>query len=371
MKKLIASVLIILNLFAYSEADAFFDDIIGSALDSFSLVGQDVLGSVRSAFGVITDAVGSIFGGGGSGSGEGGSGVVSGGSNIAISSSGGSAGGGVSRVSPINADLLLTPLGGSLPKGSSAGGVGVEGGGIGTFRGSTGGSYEGGGVSGGGGGFGGGGILGSLTSAVGGLSGIASNAIQGVTGALGGVGDILGGVTGNLGGMMEGLTGQMGDMLGGLGGVLGGLTGGGGVGGLMGSLMPGGGGSGAKTAGKKSKESTLETMQEDCPETVDPDDNEYCIQLREKVLNYKSVRGRSGFELVSTSIHLIYKYLASMIGIICVLIIAISGGQIMFGGVSPEAVTSAKTRIIQALLSLILLFCSAMILKTVSPGFYI
>ncbi len=125
-----------------------------------------------------------------------------------------------------------------------------------------------------------------------------------------------------------------------------------------------------ESAGEIAKrEDIFESMKEDC-EKGGSKDAIYCVQLQEKILNYKSVRGSYGFELISVYIHLLYKYLASMIGIIAVLIIVFSGGEIMLGGADAERVTSAKTRIGQTLLSMALLFCTALILRTVNPGFF-
>ena len=67
---------------------------------------------------------------------------------------------------------------------------------------------------------------------------------------------------------------------------------------------------------------------------------------------------------------MIYMWMASIVGIIAVLMIVVSGIQIIFGGASPELVSDAKNRVTQALLSLVLLFATAMILRTVNPNFF-
>lgn len=97
----------------------------------------------------------------------------------------------------------------------------------------------------------------------------------------------------------------------------------------------------------------------------------YCVELQEAVAGQETVVGRTGIDLISRYISLIYKYGVSIIGIICVLIIVVSGVQISMGGANSENVNQGKERILQALLSLILLFCSALILKVVNPGFFI
>ncbi len=98
----------------------------------------------------------------------------------------------------------------------------------------------------------------------------------------------------------------------------------------------------------------------------------YKIEFREKIMgDTKMLVGKSGVDLMKNYIHLIYIYGASILGIICVLVIVISGIQITMGGAQADLVASAKTRIFQALLSLALLFLSAVILKTINPGFFI
>ena len=97
----------------------------------------------------------------------------------------------------------------------------------------------------------------------------------------------------------------------------------------------------------------------------------YKIEFREKFGTTDMIVGKSGVDLMKNYIHLIYVYGASILGIICVLIIVISGIQITMGGAQADLVASAKTRIFQALLSLALLFLSAVILKTINPGFFI
>jgi len=82
------------------------------------------------------------------------------------------------------------------------------------------------------------------------------------------------------------------------------------------------------------------------------------------------VTGDDGFDIVANYIRMIYIYGASIIGIICVLVMVISGIQMSFGGLASDAVSQSKERIFQALLSLALLFCSALILKTINPGFF-
>jgi len=96
----------------------------------------------------------------------------------------------------------------------------------------------------------------------------------------------------------------------------------------------------------------------------------YCIELQESIAGVNKIEGKNGIELFSNYIKQIYLYGASIIGIICVLVIVVSGIQISMGGANSEFVNQGKERIMQALLSLILLFASALILRTINPGFF-
>jgi len=108
------------------------------------------------------------------------------------------------------------------------------------------------------------------------------------------------------------------------------------------------------------------------------DSTGYCIELREPLggVNVEgggavqSIRGETGLDLIGFYITILYQYGAALIGIVCVFIIVISGIQIIAGGANAEMVTQAKNRIMQSLLSLALLFLSAVILKTINPEFF-
>lgn len=104
------------------------------------------------------------------------------------------------------------------------------------------------------------------------------------------------------------------------------------------------------------------------------DCNKYCVTFQEDLPieghKVRSISGDSGVELLSSYFGMWYKFGALVLGLIAVLIIVISGVQISMGGASEEAVSSAKTRIMAAILSLILLFSSALILKTINPLFF-
>ncbi len=104
------------------------------------------------------------------------------------------------------------------------------------------------------------------------------------------------------------------------------------------------------------------------------DCNKYCITLQETIpldgINVKSISGDSGVDLLGNYFGLWYKIGALVLGLIGVLVIVISGVQIIFGGASEDGISSAKTRILAAILSLILLFSSTLILRTINPLFF-
>ena len=77
----------------------------------------------------------------------------------------------------------------------------------------------------------------------------------------------------------------------------------------------------------------------------------------------------SGIGLLKFYALQLYVWGASIVGIIAVLIIVISGMQIAASG-GEDQMSSAKTRIMQSLAGLALLFLSALILYTINPTFF-
>jgi hypothetical protein len=102
----------------------------------------------------------------------------------------------------------------------------------------------------------------------------------------------------------------------------------------------------------------------------------YCVDFQEELpigpqgeLG-KSVGGDSGLDLMGNYVRMIYKFGSLFIGLIGVLVMVISGVQITMGGIDSGAYESAKKRIIASIVSLMLLYSSAMILRLVNPGFF-
>ncbi len=102
--------------------------------------------------------------------------------------------------------------------------------------------------------------------------------------------------------------------------------------------------------------------------------NKYCVSFQEAIpigdKEVRSISANSGTDLALNYVSMIYKFGASILGIFAVLVIVISGIQIIAGGISEEGISAAKGRILQALLSLALLFSSALILRTINPDFF-
>jgi len=102
--------------------------------------------------------------------------------------------------------------------------------------------------------------------------------------------------------------------------------------------------------------------------------HKYCVQFQESIpignKKVKSISGNSGTDLAMNYVSMIYKFGASILGIFAVLVIVVSGVQIIAGGADENGISAAKDRILQALLSLAMLFSSALILKTINPDFF-
>lgn len=81
------------------------------------------------------------------------------------------------------------------------------------------------------------------------------------------------------------------------------------------------------------------------------------------------IEAGSGSGLIKAYTGLIYKWAAGTVGIVAVLVIVVSGIQIITSDVSGD-VDSAKNRIGQSLIGLAILFLSAVILYTVNPNFF-
>lgn len=79
---------------------------------------------------------------------------------------------------------------------------------------------------------------------------------------------------------------------------------------------------------------------------------------------------KSGVDMIFAYISGIYKWGASIIGVIAVLVIVISGIQISAAGGDQTAITNARNRVVQSIIGIVILFLSAIILYTINPTFF-
>lgn len=84
----------------------------------------------------------------------------------------------------------------------------------------------------------------------------------------------------------------------------------------------------------------------------------------------QAVLSKGGTALIYGYIGMIYKWAASIVGVISITVIILSGIQMSASGGDPEALSKAKTRIVQSLSGIIILFLSGIILNTINPNFF-
>lgn len=99
-------------------------------------------------------------------------------------------------------------------------------------------------------------------------------------------------------------------------------------------------------------------------------ETEYCIHLSEQIGQNIVVRGDSGLDLFGNFLTIIYRYVASILGVIVVLVLVAGGVMMIAGGANSEMVNTAKSIILKAIISLILLFLVGLILRTINPAFF-
>lgn len=83
------------------------------------------------------------------------------------------------------------------------------------------------------------------------------------------------------------------------------------------------------------------------------------------------ILSKGGTAMIYGYIAMIYRWGAGLAGLIAVTIITISGVQISAAGGDPEAVGSAKKRILKSIGGLIVLFLSGLILYTINKNFFV
>jgi len=80
---------------------------------------------------------------------------------------------------------------------------------------------------------------------------------------------------------------------------------------------------------------------------------------------------KGGTSALENYISTLYKWAASVVGLVAVVIIIGSGIQISASGGDPEVITKAKERIVKSLSGIALLFLSGVILYTINPTFFV
>ncbi|MBI4234843.1 hypothetical protein HY604_00930 [Candidatus Peregrinibacteria bacterium] len=79
---------------------------------------------------------------------------------------------------------------------------------------------------------------------------------------------------------------------------------------------------------------------------------------------------RGGGSTIAGYVNVIYRWAASIVGIIAVTVIIISAIQISLAGGESTGIDEAKKRIMQSLLGIAILFLSALILNFINPNFF-
>lgn len=96
-------------------------------------------------------------------------------------------------------------------------------------------------------------------------------------------------------------------------------------------------------------------------------DGDIKVTLNEPLGNCSTISDPTAVGFLLRYAHIMYVYGASLVGIVCVLVIAISGMQYAMDSSSAE---DAKNRITNALTGLAVLFLSAVFLNVINPNFF-
>jgi len=91
------------------------------------------------------------------------------------------------------------------------------------------------------------------------------------------------------------------------------------------------------------------------------------VELNEPIGNVSVVESETAMGFIVQYIRIMYNFGAATVGIICVLVISISGMQY---AMDANAAEDAKKRIINSLSGLALLFLSAVFLYFINPNFF-
>lgn len=93
-------------------------------------------------------------------------------------------------------------------------------------------------------------------------------------------------------------------------------------------------------------------------------------QVKYSCKEVQVILSKGGTSTIYGYISMIYRWGASMVGIVAVTIIIISGIQISASGGDSEAINAGKKRILQSVVGIIVLFLASLILYTINPTFF-
>lgn len=126
---------------------------------------------------------------------------------------------------------------------------------------------------------------------------------------------------------------------------------------------------------KSGGEEVISILATKCSENIKnetfsgPEYKEYKVTTSCKPVQVYLSKG--GTSLIIGYISSIYKWAASLVGIIAVTVIIISGVQISIAGGDTQAIDTAKGRIIKSISGIVILFLSGLILYTINPTFFV
>ncbi len=127
---------------------------------------------------------------------------------------------------------------------------------------------------------------------------------------------------------------------------------------------------------KNKKIPTDQYLIKKCPDEANLSDGSYGMQTNgdyfdcQEVTVIMSAAEQGGIGVLNVYISLIYRWVAGIVGVIAVLIIIVSGLQIITAQGESEAITAGKKRIIQSIGGIVLLFFATGLLYMINPTFF-
>lgn len=130
-----------------------------------------------------------------------------------------------------------------------------------------------------------------------------------------------------------------------------------------------------KSSGNDKQQATDQYLIKDCPLEKDIPEG-YGLQSTgdyydcQEVTVIMSPLEQGGIGILNVYVSLIYRWVAGIVGVVAVLIMIISGLQIITAQGESEAVSAGKKRIMQAIGGIVLLFFASGILYMINPTFF-